>query len=116
MSPRARLHGRPVPCLKHLRVLGAPCVVQVLTPLLPRGQQGILVGYMSDGRDKAAVYRVYMYIPEFVIPEHNKIVQSMTIHVDERPLDLGSVPSSLPAGNDQHQQLLILDQLRRNQI
>jgi hypothetical protein len=59
----ARLHGRPVPCLKHLRVLGAPFVVLVPTlqgKLLPRGQQGIMVGYTSDGRNKTAVFRVYI--------------------------------------------------------
>jgi transposase InsO family protein len=28
-SPWARLNGRPVPCLEHLRVLGAPCVVRM---------------------------------------------------------------------------------------
>jgi hypothetical protein len=48
-----------------------------------------MFGYISDGRDKTAVCRVY-------IPEQNKIVHSLTVHVDERPHDLGSAPSLLP--------------------
>jgi hypothetical protein len=70
-----------VPNLEHLRVLGAPCVVRVPHPqgnLAPRGQQSILLGYLSDGRSNTFVYRVC------ITADHTS-VQSLTVHVDERP-------------------------------
>jgi transposase InsO family protein len=66
--------------VKHLHIIGSPCRVLIkpkpICKFSERGEPGILLGYVSDGRDTTCVYRV-------LLRHSGKVVSRSDVHVLE---------------------------------
>ncbi len=66
---------------KHLRIIGSPCEVTVKQKaprpkFAPRTIAGILLGYVSDGRNNTCLYRVY-------VPSNRQVHNVVDVHILE---------------------------------
>ena len=72
--------GHPLESLRHLRVIGCNCFYREPHPggkLEARSHPAILVGYVSDGRGRTAVYQVWD-------AAKNRIIEAADVVFDER--------------------------------